>query len=148
MPVSTSSLVSTMSVKPLMRVAWRIIRASYQPQRRGRPAFTPTSPPVVCRYSPHLSNNSVGNGPAPTRVEPIGRDRAGVHGGRVRLDDAEHAVDAGGAHAGARAGTAGGGVRAGHEGVGAVVDDQEGGLAALNQHHFVAVEGRVQHLGG
>ena len=30
--------------------------------------LTPTSPPVVCRNSPHLSNSSVGNGPAPTRV--------------------------------------------------------------------------------
>ena len=38
------------------------------PHRRVRPVLTPTSPPVTCRYSPHLSNSSVGNGPAPTRV--------------------------------------------------------------------------------
>src|SRR5699024_12391199 len=41
---------------------------SYQPQRRVRPVLTPTSPPVVWRYSHHLSKSSVGNGPAPTRV--------------------------------------------------------------------------------
>ena len=41
---------------------------SYQPQRRFRPVFTPISPPVACKNSPHLSKSSVGNGPAPTRV--------------------------------------------------------------------------------
>ena len=29
---------------------------------------TPTSPPVLRRYSPLSSNSSVGNGPEPTRV--------------------------------------------------------------------------------
>ena len=29
---------------------------------------TPTSPPVLARYSPFSSNSSVGNGPEPTRV--------------------------------------------------------------------------------
>src|SRR5262249_56669728 len=42
--------------------------ASNQPQRRRRPVVTPTSPPVFDRYSPFASNNSVGNGPEPTRV--------------------------------------------------------------------------------
>src|SRR5699024_12439977 len=62
------SLYSTIAVTPVRRAAWRVISASSQPQGGGRPVFTPTAPPVTCRYSPHLSSSSVGNGPAPTRV--------------------------------------------------------------------------------
>src|ERR1700716_3251689 len=53
---------------PLTRVAYRAITASNQPVRRLRPVVTPTSPPVLRRYSPESSCNSVGNGPEPTRV--------------------------------------------------------------------------------
>src|ERR1700716_2195873 len=42
--------------------------ASNQPHRLRRPVVTPTSPPVLLRYSPNWSNSSVGNGPDPTRV--------------------------------------------------------------------------------
>src|SRR6478735_6269920 len=63
-----SSLVSTRSVMPLIRVAYRVIGASYQPTRRGRPVVVPNSNPRERRYSPFSSNSSVGNGPDPTRV--------------------------------------------------------------------------------
>jgi hypothetical protein len=53
---------------PFTRVAYRAITASNHPQRRSRPVVTPTSPPVLRRYSPHSSCSSVGNGPEPTRV--------------------------------------------------------------------------------
>src|ERR1700757_1213470 len=65
---STSSLVTKKSVTPLIRVAYRAITASNQPQRRARPVVTPYSPPLLRRYSPHSSLSSVGNGPDPTRV--------------------------------------------------------------------------------
>src|SRR6202044_250599 len=52
----------------LTPVAYRAMTASNQPQRRRRPVVTPNSPPVLDRYSPFSSNNSVGNGPEPTRV--------------------------------------------------------------------------------
>src|SRR3954467_14587503 len=67
-PVSTSSLVRTKSVTPLMRAAYRAMGASYQPQRRGRPVVVPNSKPLARRNSPDASKSSVGNGPAPTRV--------------------------------------------------------------------------------
>src|SRR6266542_3660095 len=67
-PVSTSSLVSTKSVTPLIRAAYRAITASNQPQRRGRPVVVPNSAPASRRRSPLTSSNSVGNGPSPTRV--------------------------------------------------------------------------------
>src|SRR5699024_4890435 len=74
-------------------------------------------------------------------VLQLGGARAGAPSRGVRRDDPDHAVDAGGAAAGARAGSARGGVGAGHERVGAVVDVQVGGLAALHQHRLVAVQG-------
>jgi hypothetical protein len=42
--------------------------ASNQPQRRGLPVVAPNSAPRRDRCSPKASNNSVGNGPDPTRV--------------------------------------------------------------------------------
>ena len=42
---------------------------SIQPQRRLRPVTEPNSCPNVQIWSPVLSNSSVGNGPAPTRVQ-------------------------------------------------------------------------------
>ena len=89
--------------------------------------FTPTSPPVVCRYSPHLSTSSVGNGPAPTRVVyaltiPITRSmRVGPTPVPVQAPPAV-------------------GLRAGDERVGAVVDVQVGGLAALHEHDLLAIQ--------
>ena len=53
---------------PLMRVAYRVIGASYQPTRRGRPVVVPNSKPRERSHSPCSSNSSVGNGPDPTRV--------------------------------------------------------------------------------
>src|SRR5476651_2149336 len=53
-------------------VEWMIARrsatASNQPQRRRRPVTEPNSWPTRDSCSPAASNNSVGNGPAPTRV--------------------------------------------------------------------------------
>src|SRR6478735_7573018 len=63
-----SSLVSTRSVMPLMRVAYRVIGASYQPTRRGRPVVVPNSKPRDRSHSPFSSKSSVGKGPEPTRV--------------------------------------------------------------------------------
>src|SRR5262245_5599803 len=68
MPVRTSSLVSTKSVTPLIRVAYRPTTASNQPHRRGRPVVVPNSAPPVRSRSPIASCSSVGNGPSPTRV--------------------------------------------------------------------------------
>src|SRR3954465_7105706 len=51
-----------------MRAAYRAIGASYQPQRRGPPVGVPNSNPLARKNSPDSSNNSVGNGPEPTRV--------------------------------------------------------------------------------
>src|SRR3954454_6284918 len=63
-----SSLVSTRAVIPLTRVAYRVMGASYQPTRRGRPVVVPNSNPRERSHSPCSSNSSVGKGPAPTRV--------------------------------------------------------------------------------
>src|SRR4051794_28697281 len=68
-PVSTSSLVSTKSVTPLIRAAYRAIGASYQPHRRGRPVVVPYSCPISRSRSPSASVSSVGNGPSPTRLQ-------------------------------------------------------------------------------
>src|SRR3954452_23533891 len=53
---------------PLTRGGEGAIPESNQPQRRRLPVVTPNSPPVLDRYSPISSNNSVGNGPEPTLV--------------------------------------------------------------------------------
>ncbi len=66
--MSTSSLVTTRSVSPLTRVAYRATTASNQPHRRSRPVVVPYSAPTLRRVAPSLSNSSVGNGPSPTRV--------------------------------------------------------------------------------
>src|SRR6266536_2432971 len=67
-PLSTSSLVTTRSVMPFTRTAYRATTASNQPQRRARPVVVPNSAPTLLRCAPFSSNSSVGNGPAPTRV--------------------------------------------------------------------------------
>src|SRR5436190_23630111 len=67
-PDRTSSLVTTRSVIPLTRTAYRPTTASNQPQRRGRPVVVPNSAPILDRCAPFSSNSSVGNGPEPTRV--------------------------------------------------------------------------------
>src|SRR5215468_5422309 len=64
----TSSFVTTMSVMPLTRTEYRPTGASNQPQRRSRPVVVPYSCPTLRKCAPLSSNNSVGNGPAPTRV--------------------------------------------------------------------------------
>jgi len=67
-PERTSNLVTTRSVRPLTRTAWRATTASNQPQRRSRPVVVPYSTPTLRRCSPIASRSSVGNGPEPTRV--------------------------------------------------------------------------------
>src|SRR2546425_3641650 len=67
-PESTSSLVTTRSVMPFTRTAYRPTTASNQPQRRARPGVVPNSAPTFDRCAPFSSNSSVGNGPEPTRV--------------------------------------------------------------------------------
>ena len=52
-----------------MRAAYLSATRSSQPQRRGRPVVVPNSPPASRSASPISSSSSVGNGPAPTRVE-------------------------------------------------------------------------------
>ena len=47
---------------------WRPSAASNQPQRRLRPVVVPNSWPRSPSRCPSSSNNSVGNGPSPTRV--------------------------------------------------------------------------------
>src|SRR3546814_16653566 len=70
-PVRMSSLVSTRSVMPLMRAAYRVTGASYQPTRRGRPVVVPNSKPRERSHSPCSSNSSVGKGPDPTDRERV-----------------------------------------------------------------------------
>ena len=60
---------------PLIRVAYRVMSASYQPVRRGRPVVVPNSKPIrrsrapgPSGSAPSASSSSVGNGPEPTRV--------------------------------------------------------------------------------
>src|SRR5262245_11078615 len=67
-PDSTSSLVTTRSVTPLQRTAYRTTTASNHPHRRSRPVVVPYSTPILRRCAPLSSNSSVGNGPEPTRV--------------------------------------------------------------------------------
>ena len=42
---------------------------SIQPHLRGLPVVAPNSDPIFLNSSPFSSNNSVGNGPLPTRVQ-------------------------------------------------------------------------------
>ena len=120
---------------PLTRLAYRATTASNQPQRRSRPVVVPNSPPCLRRCSPLSSNSSVGNGPEPTRVVyalmmPMTRS--------IRV----------GADARADAGAAGGRVGRGDERIGAVVDVEQGGLRALEQHPVARVEGVAEQQPG
>src|SRR2546421_12183383 len=67
-PSRTSSLVSAMASRPLMRAEYRTTTASYQPQRRGRPVDAPYSWPPSRSRSASAPDSSVGSGPSPTRV--------------------------------------------------------------------------------
>src|SRR5512143_144459 len=73
MPVRISILVSTISVKPLMRGEYFSATRSSQPVRRGRPVVDPYSSqglaPVPRKRAPISSSTSVGKGPAPTREQ-------------------------------------------------------------------------------
>ena len=81
-------------------------------------------------------------------IEQLGREGTSTHAGGVRLLNTNHAGDAGRAHARTDACTAGGRVGGGHERVGAVVNVQEGCLAALHQQGLTLVQCLVQQLGG
>src|SRR3546814_1945912 len=50
---------------PLMRAAYRVTGASYQPTRRGRPVVVPNSKPRERSHSPSPSNSPGGKGPDP-----------------------------------------------------------------------------------
>src|SRR3989440_11189099 len=64
-PDSTSSLVTTRSVIPLTRTAYRPTTASNQPQRRAQPAGGPDPAPALGRWPPRFSDSAVGSGPGP-----------------------------------------------------------------------------------
>src|SRR5699024_516902 len=66
-PVITSIELIDKSVIPLTRTDCRNTTESNQPTRRGRPVVVPYSRPTSRIWSPSSSNNSVGNGPSPTR---------------------------------------------------------------------------------
>src|SRR5580704_2926579 len=66
---STSALVITILVTPLIMQANLSATPSIHPQRRGRPVVAPNSFPVFRSSSPVASSSSVGKGPPPTRVQ-------------------------------------------------------------------------------
>src|SRR5215469_18734012 len=66
---STSSLVTTHQLMPLIICAYRNSGRSTQPMRLGRPVTAPYSLPLARSLSPSASFISVGNGPPPTRVQ-------------------------------------------------------------------------------
>ena len=68
MPSITSNLVIHIPVMPLIWIERFKAAASNQPQRRARPVTEPNSWPRLAKPAPTSSNNSVGNGPEPTRV--------------------------------------------------------------------------------
>jgi hypothetical protein len=57
---------------PLMRVAYRVTGASYQPTRRGRPVVVPNSKPrFVTSSSATAGGASTGSGVGPNRLDRI-----------------------------------------------------------------------------
>lgn len=96
--------------------------------RRSRPVVVPCSPPFLRRSAASCPSSSVGNGPAPTRVEyalTTSRSRRGP-------GPAPEPTGRG----------PGDGVRRGDEGVGPVVDVEQRRLRALFEEHAAAgVEG-------
>ena len=119
----------------LSRTAWRSITASNQPVRRRRPVLVPNSWPRSTRRSPTSSNSSVGNGP-------------GADPRAVGLGDADDPVDVARADAGAGARAAGHRVRRRDEGIRAVVEVEERGLRALEQHVLAGLERLVHQADG
>ena len=61
-------------------------------------------------------------------IEQLGRERARTHACRVRLDDADDAVDVRRTDTRTRGCGAGGRIRRGHEGIGTVIHIQQGAL--------------------
>src|ERR1051325_2917085 len=68
-PASTSSIVRHTPVAPLIITEYFTATRSSHPTRRGRPVVVPNSRPRFRIPSPISFFSSVGNGPAPTRVE-------------------------------------------------------------------------------
>src|SRR5512133_2686438 len=68
-PDSTSALVINNWVTPLIITEYFRATRSSHPQRRGLPVVAPYSCPLARNSSPVFSDNSVGNGPLPTRVQ-------------------------------------------------------------------------------
>ena len=77
-------------------------------------------------------------------VEQLRRERASTDAGGVGLHDAQHRSDLRRADAGAHAGTTSGWVRGGHERVGAVVDVEHGGLAALHEDVLAGIQSLIE----
>ena len=77
-------------------------------------------------------------------VVQFGRERPGPDARRVGLGDAPDLGDVARADTGADTGSTGDGVGRGDEGVGAVVDVQQRGLRALEDHELLVVERAVQ----
>src|ERR1035437_2835269 len=77
-------------------------------------------------------------------VLELGGKGPGADARRVRLQNSQDRIDAGGADAGAHRSTAGGGVGGGDEGVRAVVHVEQGALAALQQNRLATLEGLVE----
>ena len=75
----------------------------------------------------------------------LGRERPGADPGDVGLGDADHPLDVPWPEPRAGAGAAGHRVGGGDEGVGPVVEVEEGGLGALEQHLAALVHGVVDH---
>src|SRR5690606_10359304 len=67
-PERTSPFIIINLVTPLTWQAYFNATKSSQPQRLGRPVTAPNSFPTLAIFKPTSSNNSVGNGPEPTRV--------------------------------------------------------------------------------
>ena len=67
--LNTSAFIIESSVTPLIIIAYFNAGRSIQPQRLGRPVVDPNSFPSLRIVSPSSSNNSVGKGPLPTRVQ-------------------------------------------------------------------------------
>ncbi len=81
-------------------------------------------------------------------VEELGGERALADARRVRLDHGDDPVHPGRRDPAARAGPARGRVGARDERVGAVVDVEQRGLAALEQHGLPGVQRLVEHQAG
>ena len=135
----TSSLVMASSDSELSRTAWRSITASNQPGPAAAAGVGAVLAADVDEVVAEADLLGVGAPRAacrrPRRRDgQLGRERPGADPGDVGLGDADDPVDVAGPDAGAGARAAGHRVRRGDERIGAVVEVEERGLRALEQH--------------